>query len=155
MTRQALLKVAGHHHGPRADQGRNPRRGACWVALDRAVALAGKLGAEAPPPGGGPPHPSSWLTRERPAGAATVTRTGVLELQRHLSAYLERVAAGAVCEIAYREKTQPPGERGRVLGYLSSTPPPAYADGRLLPAVTVTRAATGTGSTGRWSRCER
>jgi hypothetical protein len=65
-----------------------------------------------------------------------VTRTGVLELQRHLSAYLERVAAGAVCEIAYREKTQPPGERGRVLDYLSSTPPPAYADGRLLPPVT-------------------
>jgi hypothetical protein len=79
------------------------------VALDRAVALAGKLGAEAPPPGGGPPHPSSWLTRERPAGAATVTRTGVLELQRHLSAYPERVAASAVHEIAYREKTQPPG----------------------------------------------
>ena len=121
------------------------------MALDRAVALAGKLGAEAPPPGGGPPHPSSWLTRERPAGAATVTRTGVLELQRHLSAYLERVTAGAVCGIAYRERTQPPGERGRVLGYLSSTPPPAYADGRLLPPV----AATGTGSTGRWSRCER
>jgi len=68
-----------------------------------------------------------------------VTRTGVLELQRHLSAYLERVAAGAVCEIAYRKKTQPPGERGRVLGYLSSTPPPAYADGRLLSPVTVTR----------------
>jgi len=139
MTRQALLKVAGHHQGPRAGQGRNPRRGACWVALDRAGALAGKLGAEAPPPGGGPRHPSSWLTRERPAGAATVTRTGVLELQRHLSAYLERVAAGAVREIAYREKTQPPGERGRVLGHLSSTPPPAYADGRLLPPVTVTR----------------
>ncbi len=109
------------------------------MALDRAVALAGKPGAEAPPPGGGPPHPSSWLTRERPAGAATVTRTGVLELQRHLSAYLERGAAGAVCEIACREKTQPPGERGRVLGYLSSTPPPAYADGRLRPPVTVTR----------------
>ena len=80
-----------------------------------------------------------------------MTRTGVLELQRHLSAYLERVAAGAVYGIAYRKKTQPPGERGRVLGYLSSTPPPAYADGRLLPPV----AATGTGSTGRWSRCER
>ena len=67
-----------------------------------------------------------------------MTRTGVLELQRHLSL---PGASGGRRRLRNRlpEKTQPPGERGRVLGYLSSTPPPAYADGGLLPPVTVTR----------------